>query len=65
VLKGAAALQGGSSELLVLLAQAHAAQGEDQEAAGALEKALALDPGNAEARRARDDLEARRPRPRP
>jgi tetratricopeptide (TPR) repeat protein len=67
VLKGAAALQGGSTELLVLLAQAHAAQGEDEDAALALEKALALDPRNAEARRARDELEARRAgsRPRP
>jgi tetratricopeptide (TPR) repeat protein len=37
------AARGESSELLVLLGQAHAAQGEDEEAIRDLEKALALD----------------------
>jgi tetratricopeptide (TPR) repeat protein len=63
VLKGAAGLRGDSSELLVLLGQAHAEQGEDEEAVRALEKALALDPHDAEARRTLDGvLEARRAR---
>jgi len=53
----------------VLLAQAHAAQGEDEEAVRALEKALQIHPDDPEARRALDAvLEARRARglePRP
>jgi tetratricopeptide (TPR) repeat protein len=56
VLAGAARLQGDSSELLVLLGQAHAEQGEHEEAVRALEKALALDPHDAEARRTLDGV---------
>jgi tetratricopeptide (TPR) repeat protein len=45
VLSGVASTRGDTSELWVLLGQAHAAQGEDEAALRALEKALALDGG--------------------
>jgi tetratricopeptide (TPR) repeat protein len=45
MLLGVSAAGGDSSELWVLLGQAHAAQGEDEAALRALEKALALDGG--------------------
>jgi tetratricopeptide (TPR) repeat protein len=49
VLTRASAARGDSTELLVLLGQAHAAQGEDEAAIRVLEKALALDASVAEA----------------